>query len=174
MLFGLLYQCIVGFGCLIYFALDFHFCTIKCFVFCVVAIILVRWNSVKSRVFAYIRHGRHLLHLLRDCADCPAGARISVHKPRLTGVLRIWSSGPRCWNQNPFSAQGFVFFVNSGSSTWPHLWCDVGVEEGEYRENCLCATVLCTVAHRHHRVVVEDRSVAPVWPRWMAARHRSV
>ena len=24
-----------------------------------------------------------------------------------------------------------------------------------------------------HRVVVEDRSVAPVWPRWMAARHRS-
>ena len=26
---------------------------------------------------------------------------------------------------------------------------------------------------RRHRVVVEDRSVAPVWPRWMAARHRS-
>ena len=26
---------------------------------------------------------------------------------------------------------------------------------------------------RCHRVVVEDRSVAPVWPRWMAPRHRS-
>jgi len=26
---------------------------------------------------------------------------------------------------------------------------------------------------RRHRVVVEDRSVAPVWPRWMAARRRS-
>ena len=26
---------------------------------------------------------------------------------------------------------------------------------------------------RRHRVVVEDRSVAPVWPCWMAARHRS-
>jgi len=26
---------------------------------------------------------------------------------------------------------------------------------------------------RRHRVVVEDRSVAPVWPRRMAARHRS-
>ena len=26
---------------------------------------------------------------------------------------------------------------------------------------------------RRHRVVVEDSSVAPVWPRWMAARHRS-
>ena len=26
---------------------------------------------------------------------------------------------------------------------------------------------------RRHRVVVDDRSVAPVWPRWMAAQHRS-
>jgi len=26
---------------------------------------------------------------------------------------------------------------------------------------------------RRHRVVVEDRSVAPVWPRWVAARQRS-
>ena len=24
------------------------------------------------------------------------------------------------------------------TSTWPHLRCDVGLEEGEYRENCLC------------------------------------
>ena len=27
--------------------------------------------------------------------------------------------------------------------------------------------------NRRHCVVVEDRSVAPVWPRWMAARQRS-
>jgi len=33
--------------------------------------------------------------------------------------------------------------------------------------------VLSRRRRRRHRVVVEDRSVAPVWPRWMAARHRS-
>ena len=27
--------------------------------------------------------------------------------------------------------------VTPFSSTWPHLRCDVGLEEGEYRENCL-------------------------------------
>ena len=26
-----------------------------------------------------------------------------------------------------------------------HLRCDVGLEEGEYSENCLCVTVLCTI-----------------------------
>ena len=31
----------------------------------------------------------------------------------------------------------------------------------------------CDSRRRHHRVVVEDRSVAPVWLRLMAARHRS-
>ena len=31
------------------------------------------------------------------------------------------------------------------TSTWPHLRCDVGLEEGEYRENCLCLAVLCTI-----------------------------
>ena len=29
-------------------------------------------------------------------------------------------------------------------STWPHLKCDVGLVEGEYSQNCLRATVLCT------------------------------
>ena len=29
--------------------------------------------------------------------------------------------------------------------TWPRLRCDVGLEEGEYRENCLCLAVLCNV-----------------------------
>jgi len=31
------------------------------------------------------------------------------------------------------------------TSTWPHLRCDVGLEEGEYKENCLCLAVLCTI-----------------------------
>ena len=36
----------------------------------------------------------------------------------------------------------------------------------------------CVICHKNirrlrHHVVVEDRSVAPVWPRWMATRHRS-
>ena len=26
--------------------------------------------------------------------------------------------------------------------TWPHLRCDVGLEEGEYRENCLSCSDL--------------------------------
>ena len=34
-------------------------------------------------------------------------------------------------------------------STWPHLRCDVGLEEGEYRENCLCFLVLCTIIMVH-------------------------
>ena len=35
------------------------------------------------------------------------------------------------------------------TSTWPHLRCDVGLEEGEYRENCLCHAVLCTIIMVH-------------------------
>jgi len=35
------------------------------------------------------------------------------------------------------------------TSTWPHLRCDVGLEEGVYRENCLCLAVLCTIIMVH-------------------------
>ena len=28
------------------------------------------------------------------------------------------------------------------TSTWPHLRCDVGLEEGEYRENCLSCSIV--------------------------------
>jgi len=35
------------------------------------------------------------------------------------------------------------------TSTWPHLRCDVGTEEGEYQQNCLCATVLCIMIMVH-------------------------
>ena len=28
------------------------------------------------------------------------------------------------------------------TSSWPHLRCDVGLEEGEYRENCLSLAAL--------------------------------
>jgi len=31
------------------------------------------------------------------------------------------------------------------TSTWPHVRCYVGTEEGEHWKNCLCATVLCTI-----------------------------
>jgi len=37
------------------------------------------------------------------------------------------------------------------TSTWLHLRCDVGLEVGEYWENCLCATVLCTGAQRYEQ-----------------------
>ena len=36
------------------------------------------------------------------------------------------------------------------TSTWPQLRCDVGLEQGEYKENCLCATVLCTIITVHN------------------------
>ena len=35
------------------------------------------------------------------------------------------------------------------TSTWPHLRCDVGLEEGEHRENCPCLAVLCTIIMVH-------------------------
>ena len=28
------------------------------------------------------------------------------------------------------------------TSTWPHLRCDVGLEEGKYRENCLSCSII--------------------------------
>ena len=36
------------------------------------------------------------------------------------------------------------------TSTWPRLRCD-GLQEGEYRENCLSATVLCTIIMVHNK-----------------------
>jgi len=43
--------------------------------------------------------------------------------------------------------------------TWPHLRCDVGLEEGEYRENCLCLAVLCTIIMMHKDMSSSYRSV---------------
>jgi len=45
------------------------------------------------------------------------------------------------------------------TSTWPHLRCDVGLEEGEYRENCLCLVVLCTITMMHKDTSSSYRSV---------------
>jgi len=35
------------------------------------------------------------------------------------------------------------------TSTWPHLNSDIGFEEGEYKQNCLCAIVLCSISAMH-------------------------
>jgi len=45
------------------------------------------------------------------------------------------------------------------TSTWPHLRCDVGLEEGVYRENCLCLAVLCTIIMVHKDTSSSYRSV---------------
>jgi len=45
------------------------------------------------------------------------------------------------------------------TSTWPRLRCDVGLEEGKYKENCLCATVLCTIIMVHKGTCSSYRSV---------------
>ena len=39
------------------------------------------------------------------------------------------------------------------------LRCDVGLEEGEYRENCLCIAVLCTIIMVHKDTSSSYRSV---------------
>jgi len=41
----------------------------------------------------------------------------------------------------PFNSSG----TRPPTSTWPHLRFNVGLEEGEYRENCLCLAILCSV-----------------------------
>jgi len=58
--------------------------------------------------------------------------------------------------------QYLVVCTDPLTSTWPHLRCDVGLEEGEYRENCLCLAVLCTIimaAWRHKDMSSSYRSV---------------
>jgi len=60
--------------------------------------------------------------------------------------------------------------------TWLHsdaLWSAGGDLMSDTMECGWWFNVWCSRRRRRHRVVVEDRSVAPVWPRWMAARHRS-
>jgi len=41
----------------------------------------------------------------------------------------------------------------------PHLRCDVGLEEREYKENCLCLAVLCTIVmvHKGRAVLTSSR-----------------
>ena len=39
------------------------------------------------------------------------------------------------------------------------LKCDVGLEDGEYQENCLCITVLCTIIMVHKGTSSSYRSV---------------
>jgi len=41
-------------------------------------------------------------------------------------------------------------FPPSLTSTWPHLNSDVRLEEGEYKQNCLCAIVAYCVAFQHN------------------------
>ena len=45
------------------------------------------------------------------------------------------------------------------TSTWPHMICDVGLEEGEHRENCLCLAVLCTIIMVHKDTSSSSRTV---------------
>ena len=45
------------------------------------------------------------------------------------------------------------------TSAWPHLRCDVGLEEGEYRENRLCLAVLCIIIMVHKDTSSSYRAV---------------
>jgi len=62
-----------------------------------------------------------------------------------------------------FHKNGAVLTPPLIASTWPHLRCDVALEEGEYQENCLCATVcatvLCTIIMVHKSTSSSYRSV---------------
>ena len=50
-------------------------------------------------------------------------------------------------------------FFSPFTSAWPHLRCDVGLEEGEYRENCLCLAVLCIIIMVHKDTSSSYRAV---------------
>ena len=58
------------------------------------------------------------------------------------------------------------------SCEWRCRCCEV-VTNYQVWSKYLQLFCLPPLRRRRHRVVVEDRSVAPVWPRWMAARHKS-
>jgi len=53
----------------------------------------------------------------------------------------------------------FGSFCYPVTSTWLHLRCDVGLEEGEYKKYCLCVTVLCTFIMVHKGTSSSYRSV---------------
>jgi len=55
----------------------------------------------------------------------------------------------------------------------PAMWHDDDIDFASWLHPAMWHVALESWHRRRHRVVVEDRSVAPVWPRWMAARHRS-
>jgi len=69
------------------------------------------------------------------------------------------------WKQYQFLLRRLVTNKNSKTtkypriSTWPHLRCDVGLEERDYRENCLCVTVLCNGAQRYEQFLQVGRSI---------------
>ena len=67
-----------------------------------------------------------------------------------------------------FESLGTVSYSNYGrmfsrldplTSTWPHVRCDVGLEEGEHRENGLCFALLCTIIMVHKDTSSSYRSV---------------
>ena len=63
----------------------------------------------------------------------------------------------------PYDVTNYTIGLGQGftrlTSTWPHLRCDVGLEEWVYRENCLCLAVLCTIIMVHKDTSSSYRSV---------------
>jgi len=45
------------------------------------------------------------------------------------------------------------------NSIWPHLRCDIGLEEWDIEKNCLCVTVLCTIIMVHRGTSSSHRLV---------------
>ena len=76
-----------------------------------------------------------------------------------------------CFKRKNHRAQDHAQSYDASSaaltSTWPHLRCDVGLDEGEYwKKNCFCVTVLCTIIMVHRRTSSSYRSVDCIglWP----------
>ena len=71
----------------------------------------------------------------------------------LSGVMMIMYVCSRVsavvGKSNSYYAGWIEDFIPPFTSAWPHLRCDVGLEEGEYRENCLCLAVLCIIIMVH-------------------------
>ena len=80
---------------------------------------------------------------------CQRGSSWTVWDIIMKGIIRAtaWTSSKWLHSNAPVT------------STSPHLRCDVGLEEGEYRENCLCLAVLCTIIMVHKYTSSSYRSV---------------
>ena len=119
--------------------------------------IIARWkdDGYFQLLYMYVCTYIHI-HTYIAVNSASGNARPST-RPVLTGNgnRSPVNSGRQLWLWKPglnhlcCSCSIAAVSVSPLSSTWPHLNSDVGLEEGEYYQNCLCAIVLCSISAMH-------------------------